>query len=87
MAGNVWEWTRSLYLDYPYDPADPKREDLMAGDDVSRVVRGGSWDSFIEASPAAPPATGFSLALGLPLSVFGWCCVLPLFFDSVLCSL
>ncbi|MEF8707110.1 MAG: SUMF1/EgtB/PvdO family nonheme iron enzyme, partial [Candidatus Accumulibacter sp. UW27] len=43
MAGNVWEWTHSLYLDYPYDPADPKREDLMAGDDVSRVVRGGSW--------------------------------------------
>jgi len=43
MVGNVWEWTRSLYLDYPYDPADPKREDLLAGDDFSRVVRGGSW--------------------------------------------
>ena len=42
LVGNVWEWTRSLYVDYPYDPADPKREDLMAGD-VSRVVRGGSW--------------------------------------------
>ncbi|MBL8425264.1 MAG: SUMF1/EgtB/PvdO family nonheme iron enzyme [Candidatus Accumulibacter phosphatis] len=43
MVGNVWEWTRSLYLDYPYDPADPNREDLLSGNDVFRVVRGGSW--------------------------------------------
>ena len=44
MAGNVWEWTRSLYdFGYPYQPNDPKREDLRAGDDKSRVVRGGSW--------------------------------------------
>jgi formylglycine-generating enzyme required for sulfatase activity len=78
MVGNVWEWTRSLYLDYPYDPADPKREDLMAGDDVSRVVRGGSW--FVRrGSPAAPPASGFTRAIGMSVSVFGWCCVLPLF--------
>jgi formylglycine-generating enzyme required for sulfatase activity len=44
MAGNVWEWTRSLYKDYPYDPGDG-REDLEAGDDVGRVVRGGAFDS------------------------------------------
>ena len=43
MVGNVWEWTRSIYLPYPYDPTDPKREDLKAGEGVSRVVRGGSW--------------------------------------------
>ncbi|MBK7955261.1 MAG: SUMF1/EgtB/PvdO family nonheme iron enzyme [Candidatus Accumulibacter sp.] len=51
MAGNVWEWTRSLwgtgwgYPDfvYPYDAADRKREDLDAPDDIWRVVRGGSW--------------------------------------------
>jgi len=50
MAGNVWEWTGSLwgkdlmepeYL-YPYDPADG-RENLDAGDDMLRVLRGGSW--------------------------------------------
>jgi formylglycine-generating enzyme required for sulfatase activity/energy-coupling factor transporter ATP-binding protein EcfA2 len=51
MAGNVWEWTRSLWgkdfskadFGYPYDPADAKREALDAGNDIWRVVRGGSW--------------------------------------------
>ena len=50
MAGNVWEWSRSLYgkdfgkpdFGYPYT-ADPKRENLDAPADVMRVLRGGSW--------------------------------------------
>ncbi|MCL6512421.1 MAG: SUMF1/EgtB/PvdO family nonheme iron enzyme, partial [Anaerolineae bacterium] len=52
MAGNVWEWTRSLWgkdfrkpaFKYPYRPDDPKREDLRASEDVLRVVRGGAWN-------------------------------------------
>lgn len=47
MAGNVWEWTRSLWHDYPY-PADAKgrkeREDLKASG--RRVVRGGAFNDF-----------------------------------------
>ncbi|MGQ0604668.1 MAG: formylglycine-generating enzyme family protein, partial [Anaerolineales bacterium] len=43
MAGNVWEWTRSHYKKYRYDPKDG-RETLEAGNDVSRVVRGGAFD-------------------------------------------
>jgi serine/threonine-protein kinase len=50
MAGNVWEWTRSLWgtdlmepdYVYPYDP-DDGRENLQAGDDVLRVLRGGDF--------------------------------------------
>jgi formylglycine-generating enzyme required for sulfatase activity len=42
MAGNVWEWTRSLHKDYPYRPGDG-REKLEAGGNYRRVVCGGSW--------------------------------------------
>lgn len=42
MAGNVWEWTRSHWKAYPYDPLDG-REDLEVGDKVLRVLRGGSF--------------------------------------------
>ncbi|WP_136809408.1 SUMF1/EgtB/PvdO family nonheme iron enzyme [Desulfosediminicola flagellatus] len=46
MAGNVWEWTRSLYSNdfpYPYKPEEKRREDIHASDSVSRVVRGGCF--------------------------------------------
>lgn len=50
MAGNVWEWTSSLWGNvaeapdyrYPYDPRDG-RENVKASDEVLRVVRGGSF--------------------------------------------
>ena len=52
MAGNVWEWTRSLWgkgwgkpeFGYPYNPKDG-REDLDAPQDVLRVLRGGSFNN------------------------------------------
>ncbi len=43
LSGNVWEWTRSLCKDYPYDPGDG-REDSSAGTGVGRVLRGGAFN-------------------------------------------
>jgi formylglycine-generating enzyme required for sulfatase activity len=50
MAGNVWEWTISLWgkdwsapeFKYPYNPRDG-REKLEADENVRRVLRGGSF--------------------------------------------
>jgi formylglycine-generating enzyme required for sulfatase activity len=50
LSGNVWEWTRSLWgknpvrpeFGYPYDPGDG-REDLGAGAEVFRVLRGATF--------------------------------------------
>ena len=71
MAGNVWGWTISLWgkdwgkpeYKYPYDSTDG-RENLDAGDDFLRVLRGGSWnDSQLSARCAS--RFGYNPNLGL----------------------
>jgi iron(II)-dependent oxidoreductase len=52
IAGQVWEWTLSLWgkdwekpdYVYPYDCEDG-REDTEADNEMLRVLRGGSWIS------------------------------------------
>jgi len=53
MTGNVWEWTRSEYRPYPYDPNDG-REDGAEPARKYFTLRGGGWNNqsiFLRASP------------------------------------
>ncbi len=81
MVGNVWEWTLSLWgpdwrrpaFGYPYRPGDG-REDTSPGDDVARVVRGGSWDSLQEDARCAGRLRGDPV---VSFNLIGFRCVSP----------
>ncbi len=52
MAGNVWEWTNSIYAPYPYDAQDGREDSTNAT--AQRVYRGGvgSYIDFAASSAA-----------------------------------
>jgi formylglycine-generating enzyme required for sulfatase activity len=73
LAGNVREWTHSLYAPYPYDPTDGRERHDARGE---RVQRGGSWFGFASDARAAfrdwhapddvSSVVGFRLVLDAP---------------------
>ncbi|HEY7093355.1 MAG TPA: formylglycine-generating enzyme family protein [Ktedonobacterales bacterium] len=50
MAGNVWEWTSSVFKPYLYTPTDGRER---ADSTENRVLRGGSWNVIAGGSRAA----------------------------------
>ncbi len=45
LSGNVWEWTNSLYKNYPYIATDGREQNTESVIDIQRVLRGGSFDN------------------------------------------
>jgi len=43
MSGNVWEWTHSIFEDYPYVANDGREADLGQETNIPYTLRGGSW--------------------------------------------
>jgi formylglycine-generating enzyme required for sulfatase activity len=67
MAGNVWEWTRSLYRPYPYEEDDGREADMGNNESVLYAMHGGSYDNDGYGFPSAsrlgfePSYTQFSV--------------------------
>ena len=43
IAGNVWEWTRSLYEAYPYEPTDGREALAAVTKKTTVILRGGAY--------------------------------------------
>ena len=72
MAGNVWEWTSSLYKNYPYDATDGREDLSVAG---SRALRGGSWVSYNDNLRAAYRVNSYPV---ITVNYIGFRCLLSL---------
>ena len=71
MVGNVWEWTHTLYKDYPYKLVDGRESDEDLG---RRVLRGGSFNRDIRFTRCAsrgnnvPDTRGYALGFRVCIS-------------------
>ncbi len=73
MAGNVWEWTSSMFGYYPYDTDDGREDPQVRG---KRIARGGSWYNF-GGITSVRVDTRFEIEPGYGGAYVGFRCVLP----------
>ena len=76
MAGNVWEWTHSLFEKYPYNAKDGREDEKSRS---HRVLRGGAFYYDLRLALCVSPRTPIRLPT---TSVFVWWC--PHFSKSVI---
>ena len=72
MAGQVWEWTRSIYRPYPYDPNDGREGPSTS---EPRVTRGGSSSSDHEGLTATSREIVFPGRAATGHAYFGFRCI------------
>jgi len=75
MSGNVWEWTKSIYMDYPYNTADGRETDGNTDKSNRRVLRGGSW--FHTGSDLLRSAARYAVSPDYSDYVLGFRCLIP----------
>ena len=74
MTGNTWDWTSSLFVDYPYSNSS-EHED--ADSSTARVLRGGSWFNFRDFARGSSRSSYDPVARGYFIG-FRVVCVRPL---------
>ncbi len=75
MAGQVWEWIRSLHRPYPYNPKDGRKNLSVSG---TRVARGGNASSGAEGLTATSRETVSSCRQATGHAYFGFRCAASL---------
>ncbi|CAG0990600.1 eukaryotic-like serine/threonine-protein kinase [Anaerolineales bacterium] len=75
MAGNVWEWTSTLFRPYPYKVDDGREDQDVLGE---RIARGGSWHVFGGNTGNVRADTRMKLDPGYFGGYVGFRCALPL---------
>ena len=81
MSGNVWEWTSSINMDYPYNAADGREEDGIDTGSSRRVVRGGSW--FHTGACLLRSAARYGVMPDAVDYFYGFRCLIPLTKDNL----
>jgi formylglycine-generating enzyme required for sulfatase activity len=75
MSGNVWEWTSSIYMAYPYSATDGREVDGITDSSSRRVLRGGSW--FHSGSDLLRCAARYEVSPDYRDYVVGFRCAIP----------
>ncbi len=71
MAGNVWEWTSTIYRSYPYSGTDGRENTATATS--QRTLRGGGWTWIVAQTSTSARATHISS--GPYTTYYGFRCV------------